>query len=602
MKNAQARLTVLAASVAALTMSVAAQAATVGPNDDSFYTAPSTPVAGEHGTLISYRKATVNLGKDAPGVTAWNVLYKSQDSDNFDNTVSGTILTPAGGNGNVLVYAVGTHGLAAKCAPSRQMAAGTDYEANNINAALKAGYTVLVSDYAGYIKDLNLEGQLADGVPTYLAGKSQGHAVLDLVRAARQLSGSGVTASSKVGIWGFSQGGQTAGWAAETHKAYTPETNIVGIAGGGIPANFINAAYLLDGSIGAAFLAGGVVGLNAQYPETLNIDLIASEAGFAALDKLKTQCVFEALLDLQNKSLTAFTTGNIGLDQILKIKDIRDTLNAQNLGSGATSVPLYLFHGQADEFIGIDQTTTLKNTYCAAGNKNVQFDLYPSEHIVTMTQGAGPALAWMADRFGGKAAPNNCSIKTVPTSTSAVTKGGDLIVKLDGWKLNATMHLKTLNQDIVLPDTSTLTVTSNITKASMTGSMNVPEFKARVTIIGIGAQTGVRVTPVGQVTGSTTLDKNGTLAIKGTAQADITVTSVWGIPFGECKTVSPVTFPLNYSGPVGDLGAGKVTFAGTADIPQIKGCFISGILSALMTAKGNGFNFQIAPQAPKSTY
>ncbi len=155
---------------------------------------------------------------------------------------------------------------------------------------------------------------------------------------------------------------------------------------------------------------------------------------------------------------------------------------------------------------------------------------------------------------------------------------------------------------MILPDTSTLSVVSNISKNSMTGTMNVPEFKSRVSIIGINAQVGIRVTPVDKVVGQSSLDAAGQLTITGTAKTDITVTSVWGVPFGECKTVTPVVFPLNYKGSVGDLGAGKVTFSGTTTFPQIKGCFISGIISAMMSGSGNTFNFTIAPPAPKSTY
>jgi len=599
MKNAQNRLTVLAASVAALamSMSMSATAATQGPADNSFYDAPAAMPSGNPGTLVSYRSTKVNLGANTTAHSAWNVTYKSTDAVDVENIVSGTVIVPSAawsgtGPRPVVVYAVGTHGLGNQCAPSRQMAAGTDYEANNINAALAKGYAVLVSDYEGYLNG---------GLPTYLAGRSQAHAVLDMVRAAQQLNGAGITTASKVGVWGFSQGGQTSAWAAEVQKSYAPELNIVGFAAGGIPADFIKAAYFLDGSFGAAFLASGVSGLKTQYPDQLPVDLIASDSGLAALEKLQGQCVFEALLDLQNKSLSAFTKNNFGLDQILKVGGVKQTMLDQNLGTTTPAAPMYLFHGQADEFIDISQTTTLKNTYCAS-NKQVKFDLYPSEHIVTMTQGAGPALAWMADRFNGVAAQGNCSVTTVPASTSATTKGGDLIVNLDKWKLDAKIHLKTLNQDVILPDTSTLSVVSNISKNSMTGSMNVPDFKSRVSIIGINAQVGIRVTPVDKVTGQTSLDAAGQLTITGTAKTDITVTTVWGVPFGECKTVTPVIFPLSYKGSVGDLGAGKVTFTGTADFPQIKGCFISGIISAMMSTKGNPFTFTIAPPAPKSTY
>jgi len=71
-----------------------------------------------------------------------------------------------------------------------------------------------------------------------------------------------------------------------------------------------------------------------------------------------------------------------------------------------------------------------------------------------------------------------------------------------------------------------------------------------------------------------------------------------GLSWGTCKTVTPADFPVNFEGPVSALGNGKLTFAGTTTFPQIKGCFISAILSGLMSGSGQGFNLTVAPPAP----
>ena len=51
----------------------------------------------------------------------------------------------------------------------------------------------------------------------------QGRAVLDSVRAAQRLNGSGLSAANPVGIVGYSQGGGGAASAAELAAAYAPE-------------------------------------------------------------------------------------------------------------------------------------------------------------------------------------------------------------------------------------------------------------------------------------------------------------------------------------------------------------------------------------------
>jgi hypothetical protein len=79
---------------------------------------------------------------------------------------------------------------------------------------------------------------------------------------------------------------------------------------------------------------------------------------------------------------------------------------------------------------------------------------------------------------------------------------------------------------------------------------------------------------------------------------NITVTNVLGLSWGTCKTVSPVDFPVNFEGPVSSLGNGGLQFSGTTTFPQIKGCFISGILSGLMSGPGQTFTLKVTPPAP----
>jgi dienelactone hydrolase len=575
----------------ALAVSSAYAAPTTGPSGIAFYNA-ATPT-GSHGDLISYRTTTVNLGTGAPGTKAWNVQYQSTDSVGAANVVTGTVLVPTAawtgaGTRPILSYAVGTHGLAQPCAPSLQMAAGTDYETANINAALAAGYAVLVSDYQGYT---------TGDTPTYLAGASQGNAVLDIIKAASQIPSVGIVAGTKSTIWGFSQGGQSAAWAAQRQSSYAPAVNLVGVAAGGIPADFLRTAAYLDGSTGASFLFSGVIGLGQQYPTQIPLATLANANGQAAIAKGKSQCVFESLFELMNHSLSEYTVGNQTLDQLTAVPAINAVLKAQDLGGDKVSVPLYQFHGQADEFIPIDQSVALKKKYCGKFS-NVTFDVYPSEHIVTLFQAAPTVLSWLNDRVAGKSATSTClTLNAEPKSTANPNKG-NFVVSLKAWPLTASVGLKTLAQTVNMPTTSTFSAETDITAQRLTGSLAIPDFKQSLKIIGIGSQIGLKVTPVGQATGTASLDNAGQLHVHGSAFANITVTSVSGLPIGSCKTVTPVEFPINFDGPVSSLGNGKLTFTGTTTFPQIKGCIISAILSSMMSGPGQTYSFTVAPPAP----
>lgn len=593
MSNKFSRKAAFAMPMAALALaaSSAFAAPVVGPSGPSFYTNPASLPDGVHGDLISYRVATVNLGAGAPAVKAWNVLYRSQDAVDFDTAVSGTVFVPTAawagtGPRPVILYGVGTHGLGKQCAPSRQFETGKDYENANINAALAAGYAVLVSDYEGY-----LEGS----TPTYIVGKSQGRAILDIFKAATQIPNSGVSATAPVGIWGYSQGGQTAAWAGEQLATYAPAIKAIGVAAGGTPADLYKVAPRLDADIGFAFLGMTLSGLSTQYPEELPANLILTDAGEAELAKLNDQCIFKSLFAYQNDKTSNYTIGAKNINDLINTSLVRKVLDKQLLGTTKINVPVYQYHGRADQFIPFPQHLDLKKAYCAKGTV-VHFDMYPGEHIITQFQ-SGPTLAFFADRLAGKTPVNTCSTTTVPTST-ANPGGGDLVVSLTNWTLDAKVRLKLLNQDLPLPADSKLTAISNITAKTLTGSLTIPKFTQKVNIIGLKVPVSLTITPAGGITGTNSLDDEGILRINGNAPVDIVITSLAYIPFGQCKTITPAQFPINFTGPVSALGSGKLTFTGTTTFPKIDGCGIKGTLSALMSGSGQGYTFTAVPPAP----
>ncbi|MCW1007247.1 lipase family protein, partial [Streptococcus anginosus] len=75
----------------------------------------------------------------------------------------------------------------------------------------------------------------------------QAHAVLDAVRAAAQVSGSGVTSTAPVALAGYSQGGGAAAAAAELASDYAPELDLKGAYVGAPPADLVQVADRIDG-------------------------------------------------------------------------------------------------------------------------------------------------------------------------------------------------------------------------------------------------------------------------------------------------------------------------------------------------------------------
>ncbi len=148
---------------------------------DRFYEPPHLDDGGAPGDLLRAAPMTARL---LPGLAmsarAWRVLYRSTDAAGSPIAVSGVILVPNTANPAsprpLLGFAPGTQGLARSAAAlSRQLEVGLEYEAWFLAAAVRRGWVVAVTDYPGLG---------TPGLHPYVVGKTNGRAVLDIMRAA----------------------------------------------------------------------------------------------------------------------------------------------------------------------------------------------------------------------------------------------------------------------------------------------------------------------------------------------------------------------------------------------------------------------------------
>ncbi len=582
-----------------LSTSSAIAAPQVGPAGMAFYEKPST-IPTTHGTLIRYRTST-SVPPGGPSCYSWTIMYSSQDALGKPNVVTGTVLVPKALYNYgltarpIISYAVGTHGLAQSWAPSIQLENGTDYENSNINAALNMGYAVLITDNPGYTNG---------DVPSYMVGKAQGKAVLDIVTAALQIPNISLKSSAKVGIWGYSQGGQSAAWAGQLQPTYASGIKLAGVAAGGVPAELFDVGRYLDGNNGSSFLLETCIGLNSQYPDKILLNDRINASGFDAIDRGLSMGVFEALFAFMNTPLSDFTKYGETSDQIFAIPEVAEVVNAQELGKTKINVPVFLYHGTADEFIPLEQALNLKTKYCSLST-NTSYMVFPGEHITTQFQAAPYVLDWLKDRFNGKTAVSTCGTSDPRPVSTANPVDGDFLFSLNDWTLNGTIKLKTLMTKVELPEGSTFSAVTNMTNNTISGGMDIPEFSYYIYAFGMmPLQVKLKIVPVGQMTGTASLDNNGLLHINGHVFADVYLRQVGelgiGIPF-TLKTEKPVDFPIVYDGPVSSLGDGSLTFTGVTTFPDMveNGIIINAMFSALMSGPGQEFTFTVTPPAPK---
>lgn len=382
-------------AVAPPAVSASATSATTATD---FYQAPSPLPTGKPGALIRSEPTTVNLGAGAPATQAWTVMYHSRDAQDKDLAVTGTVLTPTAawaqaGARPFVTFTPGTQGLGPQCAPSKQLVAGSEYEASDISLALQKGWGVVVTDYDGY----------TDGAtPSYTVGPDMAHAALDILRAAGQVPGSGLQAGAPVAAWGYSQGGGASAWASALQPSYAPELNLVADASGGVPADPKAVGDSLNGNVGAGFLLDALIGNEVTYPKQWPFTPMLNADGVAAVATIKQQCVSEALTTFAFKDLNSYLLpGNTlaGFEQQPGVVQV--TAENQLADQPAPRVPVYQYHSAGDEIVPLAQASALHQRWCTEGVRT-RMDLYPGDHVAGDNEGAPAAVQWLDDVFSGR--------------------------------------------------------------------------------------------------------------------------------------------------------------------------------------------------------
>ncbi len=259
---------------------------------------------------------------------------------------------------------------------------------------LSAGYAVAVTDYEGYYENPKT---------TYILGKAMGPAVLDMIRAAERLPEAGLSASAKVAIRGFSQGGGASAWAGQLQPTYAPELNVVGIAAGGVPAALANVAIGLDGSPAFGFALNALIGFDNAYSE-LDLDSYLLPDAKPVLDNMNANdCTIELLLNYEKKTFESYTDPS-PFGQSSWLKRVKEN----QLGFEPIKVPFLQYHAPNDPIVAYSQAKSLRDKYCALGVNEYWDDSYTTGHVTTVGRANPQVAAFIADRLAGKPFTSNC--------------------------------------------------------------------------------------------------------------------------------------------------------------------------------------------------
>ena len=363
---------------------------------DAFYTPPAS-VPDEPGRLIRARPLATGLGE---GLQAWLMLYTTTDGDGEPAVASGTVLAPTvRPDGPLPVIAVGhgTTGVVPRCAPSLIPTPFADGAGAALEQAVRDGHVAVVSDYVG----LGTAGPHA-----YLVGPDAAHAVLDAVRAARELDD--VAVGGRVVAWGHSQGGHAVLWTAILAADYAPELDLLGVAALA-PASDLYALAddLRTEAIGKLVAAYIAASWDRAYPE-LDVRGQLTPTYRGLVDQIAERCftgrdVVSALATATQLSREVFAPGALdgAVGQRLR----------ENSPTGPIGVPVLLAQGDADPLVLPAQQARFVADRCADG---VPLDarVYPGLDHLTLVAADSPLnadlLEWTRARFAGVTSVTSC--------------------------------------------------------------------------------------------------------------------------------------------------------------------------------------------------
>ena len=393
------RLLAAAVTALALVLPAMVQPAGAAPSAGFYDQVPSNLARLKPGTLIASEKETDFLTPFNNVSVAYRILYRSTGQLGEPITVGGMVFMPKGkaprSGWPVVAWDHGTSGVGDQCNPSRwpglyDGGQWRGYE-SQIDQLAGQGYVVAASDY---------EGLGTPGLHTYLLSDALGRATIDAVRAALAMVPSAGTRWAAIG---HSEGGQAALAAGELAASYGKGLTYLG-AVGYAPSNHLQSLVTQPDKFSSPYLAFMAVGMRSIDPTFDYANFVGPL--YADRMNLAEEHCFDEWFYLDNQGLkpTIENTVNPNWASDPTVQTyFAETQIAQRPSAG----PVLVLQGTGDGLYGV--YPQLMADLCAQGTA-AHGITYPNvSHDRVLDAGWADARAWLAARFAGKPAPNDCT-------------------------------------------------------------------------------------------------------------------------------------------------------------------------------------------------
>lgn len=401
-------------------------------SEDSFYHPPANISDYKNGDIIGWRPAPAKIRSIYFPVNvknAWQLQVRSENSHGEAQQIVTTILEPYDADPKKLLsYQAAQDSASINCSPSYSMLFNAPMDTIVLQAemvlmqtALAKGWYLVVPDYEG-------------NQGAFTAGIQSGQATLDSLRAALNSEDlSGIDPQAKAAFWGYSGGTIASGWAASLQPKYAPELkeNLIGCAVGGWVTNITLTAEATDGTLFAGLIPNALNGLLSEYP-SLN-DALKEEIKSSKIQAFlmaKDYCLPESALKYL---FTKFFSGigkwaKRGWDvfdnpQVLEV--ITNNTAALSPDGPIPEIPMFVFHGKADEVVPFSGAQRGYDNYCKWGINSFEFAISKTTgHILEVIEGSGAALVWLEKMFNGEKPVEGC--QATERTTNILYPGADV--------------------------------------------------------------------------------------------------------------------------------------------------------------------------------
>jgi hypothetical protein len=381
------------------------------PSQDPFYaySGPDPLETVAPGTVLKHRSVQLSLAGATTPIAADQLLYRTTDQLGHATVTVTTVLrpTPAPVLPRIVEYLSFYDGLSSQCSPSYTLAGGDSGDPTYQQEAYEE--ELLISWYLAHGDIVTVPDFEGTGLH-WMAGRESGYGALDAARATASFLG--LPRDTKVGLSGYSGGSVATDWASELGPAYAPDVNIVGVAEGGIPANYVNHLAYINGSDEySAAIPGELLGLSRAYGVDLTPYL--SDYGREVVDRVGQGCI--ASMFGTTPGLTIAKIMQPGYEDLAHVEPFATMLREQTMGTASTHPrgPLLMAIGRADGkgdgAMLVSDVKALARHYCSLGVAVEHREYQGASHIEAAAIFEPETGPFLQARFDGLPFVSGCA-------------------------------------------------------------------------------------------------------------------------------------------------------------------------------------------------